>query len=188
MNYTKSVKCIKYLLAKYFITTTSTWLSVYNFISKLSHHRDRIPLHIKRVSLSPVLWTKSCQRVSVQTKFLGKISRSLVYKFALVLVLVLLFLPGVAGHEAKVGHDVTAGRDDPGEGGREAPGIVPVPHQLLGRQVVHVVQTGEVKQMSGLLLARLQPGHGEHRGRGEEGDEEREEHPVCCLAVRTVWQ
>lgn len=112
---------------------------------------------------SPVLGT---QRVPQQPK-LTEIPRPLL----LVLLQQLLPLVGVARDQPKVGHHVTAGREDSRKGRREGPGIVPVCDDVLDREVVHVVQAGWVAL---LVVVRLHQGDGVDPGEGgqEEGGDD----------------
>ena len=145
----------------YFITTTNT--SQILSIIELSHHGHRVPLHLIIFLLSSVLGT---QRVPQQPK-LTEIPRPLL----LVLLQQLLPLVCVARDEPKVGHHVTAGRDYSGKGRREGPGIVPVWDEVLGREVVHVVQAGQVSLLG---VVRLHQGDGQDPGEGgqEEGGDD----------------
>ena len=64
-----------------------------------------------------------------------------------------------------------------GEGGGEGPGVVPVRHLVVRREVVEVVQPGVPLQVAGLLLSGVLSGGRQGNVGGEEEDgEEGENH------------
>ena len=84
----------------------------------------------------------------------------------------------VCGGETKVVHDVTAGGNNPGEGGGEGPGVGPVAHLVLGWEEVQVVEPGELREEDRLLLPGVLPRDWEDRAGGqEEQTEVGEKHP-----------
>ena len=141
-----------------------------SWVQNSSHHGYRIPLHVISVVFFAVFKT---QGIPQQAKLLTEISGSFLFAVLQLLLplvgvpgdLLLLPLVGVPGDQSKVGHHVTGGRDNSREGRGEVPRIVPVTDQVLGREIVDVVEAGQV---SLLVVVRLQEGEGEDRAGGDQ--------------------
>ena len=121
----------------------------------LAHHRDRIPLHINSVQIL-VCVEGEIGRVSQDAEMFAEISGSFLHRRPLLL----------------------SGGGGAGEGGGEGPGVVPVRHLVVRREIVEVVEAGVPTQVVRLrqagVLARGAQDRTSEQEDGEDGGNHRD--------------